>query len=149
MKVSLKADVRGHGKKDQLVNVSDGFARNYLFPKGLAVEATPANLNALKQKASSDAHKLAENREKAREAREELKKVRLKIAAKGGSNGKLFGSVTSKEISEALKEQCGMEIDRRMIALEEPLKQYGEYEVKVKLFEEVSANLKIELVKAE
>ena len=113
------------------------------------MEATPANLNALKQKASSDAHKLAENREKAREAREELKKVRLKIAAKGGSNGKLFGSVTSKEISEALKEQCGMEIDRRMIALEEPLKQYGEYEVKVKLFEEVSANLKIELVKAE
>ena len=84
MKVILKADVRGQGKKDQLVNVSDGFARNYLFPKGLAVEATPANLNALKQKASSDAHKLAENREKAREAREELKKVRLKIAAKGG-----------------------------------------------------------------
>ena len=141
MKVILKADVRGQGKKDQLVNVSDGFARNYLFPKGLAVEATPANLNALKQKAASDAHKLAENREKAREAREELKNVKLRIAAKGGAN-KLFGSVTSKEISEALKEQCGMEIDRRMIALEEPLKQYGEYEVKVKLFEEVSANLK-------
>ncbi len=149
MKVILKADVRGQGKKDQLVNVSDGFARNFLFPKGLAVEATPANLNLLKQKASSDAHKLAENREKARETREELKKVTLKIAAKGGANGKLFGSVTSKEISDALKEQCGLEIDRRMIALEEPLKQYGEYEVKVKLFEEVSANLKVELVKAE
>ena len=149
MKVILKADVRGQGKKDQLVNVSDGFARNYLYPPRRAVEAPPANRTAQQQQAPSDAHHLAQNPENAREAREELKKVRLKIAAKGGSNGKLFGSVTSKEISEALKEQCGMEIDRRMIALEEPLKQYGEYEVKVKLFEEVSANLKIELVKAE
>ncbi|MBR5742410.1 MAG: 50S ribosomal protein L9 [Clostridia bacterium] len=149
MKVILKADVKGQGKKDQVVNVSDGFARNYLFPKGLAVEANAANLNMVKQKASSDAHKLLENREKTREMREELKKASLKIAAKGGSNGKLFGSVTSKEISEALKEQYGMEIDRRMIALEEPLKQFGEYEVKVKLFEEVNAVMKVELIKAE
>ena len=102
MQVILKADVRGQGKKGQLVNVSDGFARNFLFPKGLAVEANAANLNEIKQKASSDAHKLQQNRERAREVKEQLKEATVKVVAKGGSNGKLFGSVTTKEIAEAL-----------------------------------------------
>ncbi|MBQ2749425.1 MAG: 50S ribosomal protein L9 [Clostridia bacterium] len=148
MQVILKADVRGQGKKGQLVNVSDGFARNFLFPKGLAVEANAANLNEIKQKASSDAHKLQQNRERAREVKEQLKEATVKVVAKGGSNGKLFGSVTTKEIAEALKSQFKVDVDRRMIVLEEPLKQFGTYEVKVKLFEDVSATMKVELIQA-
>jgi len=149
MKVILKADVKGQGKKGQLVNVSDGFARNFLFPKGLAMEANTANVNELKQNEAAAAHKLKVQREDAQKLREQLKTVSVKVLAKGGTGGRLFGSITSREISDALKEQFGVDVDRRSIVLDEPLKSFGVYDVKVKLFEDVSAMMKVELIQAE
>ncbi|MCQ2445658.1 MAG: 50S ribosomal protein L9 [Clostridia bacterium] len=146
MQVILKADVRGQGKKGQLVNVSDGYARNYLLPRGLAMEANASNMNELKQREAADAHKLAETREKARQVKEQLKTVSVKVFAKGGSNGKLFGSITTKEIADSLKKQFDIDVDKRMIVLDEPLKQFGVYELKVKIFEDISSTMKVELV---
>jgi len=149
MKVILLQDVQGTGKKGEVKEVKDGFARNCLIKQKLAVEATNANMNILEGQQAHAQHKIDTDIANAKKIAEVIEGKTFTTAMKAGANGKLFGSVTSKEISDALKEQCGLEIDRRMIALEEPLKQYGEYEVKVKLFEEVSANLKVELVKAE
>jgi len=149
MKVILKADVKGQGKKGQMVNVSDGFARNFLFPKGLAMEANAANVNELKQNEAAAAHKLKVQREDAQKLREQLKTVSVKVLAKGGTGGRLFGSVTSREIAEALKEQFHVDIDRRSIVLDDPLKSFGTYDIKVKLFEDISAMMKVELIQAD
>ena len=130
MKVILNADVKGQGKKGELKEVSDGYARNYLLPRKLATEATADNLNA---------------REKA-EAEENAKKlgaIQVKIAAKAGSNGKLFGSVTSKEISDALHEQFALTIEKQKIVQAEPIKSFGAYEVKCKLGYEVTGTIHV------
>ena len=113
MKVILKQDVKGKGKKGQLIEAAEGYARNFLLPKGLAVEATA----------------------------EKLKSCQVKIAAKGGEGGKLFGAVTGKEIAGALKEQFGMEIDGKKLVLDQPIKSFGSYEVKAKLGFEVSGTV--------
>ena len=143
MKVILKADVKGTGKKNDLVNVSDGFARNFLFPKGLAVVADASAMSELKQKSDSAAHKKAVELENATALKKALEGKGVKIEAKAGTKGRLFGSVTSKEIAEALKTAYSIEIDKRKIELDEDIKAFGTYNVKVKVMAGMSADIKV------
>ena len=145
MKVVLLQDVKSLGKKDAVVEVSDGYARNFLFSKKLAVEATKANLNVLKQQQAAAARLAAEQLEAAKVQAENLAKVKVVIEVKVGGNGKLFGAVSSKEIAEALKEQQGLDVDKKKIILDEPIKTVGEKEVDVRLHKEVTAKLKVEV----
>ena len=132
MKVILKADVKGSGKKGDIIEVSDGYARNFLLPRKLAVEANADNLNALRLKEKAKAAQIAAETAKAMENAKQLESIVVKISAKAGSNGKLFGSITSKEISEALSKQFGIEIEKQKIVQAEPIKSFGSYEVKCK-----------------
>ena len=141
MKVILNADVKGQGKKGELKEVSDGYARNYLLPRKLATEATADNLNAFRLKEKAKAAQIA--REKAEENARKLGAIQVKIAAKAGSNGKLFGSVTSKEISDALHEQFALTIEKQKIVQAEPIKSFGAYEVKCKLGYEVTGTIHV------
>ena len=137
MKVILNQDVKGQGKKGQLVEVSDGYARNFLLPRKLAVEANADNVNKMK---------LEEKAKKAREAEaiaEQLKGCTVKIYAKSGSGGRLFGAVTSKEIAECLKAQYGLDVVKSKIVQEEPIKSFGTYDLKCKLGYEVAGNLHV------
>ena len=145
MKVVLLQDVKALGKKGDVVEVSEGYARNFLLTKKYAVEATPANLNTLKlQKANADkiaAEQLAE----AKDIAAKLEKVSVSVAIKAGENGKTFGSVSSKEIAQELEKQ-GLEVDKKKIVLPDPIKEFGKYEVKVKLHKDVQANVKVNVV---
>jgi large subunit ribosomal protein L9 len=143
MKVILKQDVKGLGKKDDLVNVSDGYARNFLFPRGLAVEANQGNLNIMKTRKEAEKSKKDREMAHARELAEKLRNVEVVIRAKTGESGKLFGSITSKDISDKLKEDFRLDIDRKKIAMPEAIKATGSYEVDVKLYPEVSGKLKV------
>ena len=145
MKVIFNVDVKGQGKKGEMKNVSDGYARNYLLPRKLAMEATPDNLNAYKLKEKARAAQIAKEKAAAQEAAERLTAVQVKVAAKGGS-GKLFGAVTSKEISDALREQHGIEIDSKKIVQTEPIKSFGAFEVKAKLGYEISGVIHVLVV---
>ena len=138
MKVIFNVDVRGQAKKGELKEVSDGYARNYLLPRKLAVEATADNMNALRLKDKAKAAAIAAEKAKALENAKQLESVVVKIAAKAGSAGKLFGAVTSQEISDALKEQYGIEIEKQKIVQAEPIKSYGSYEVKCKFGYEIN-----------
>ena len=142
MIVILMKDVKGSGKAGDVVKVSDGYARNMLLPKGLAKEATEGNIRLEKQKAIA-AEKLEEQKAAAKEMAAKLEKITLKIESKGGDSGKLFGSITSKDIAEALEKQEGMKIDKKKIEMKTPIKQAGETEVTLKLFTEISAQLKV------
>ena len=137
MKVIFQQDVKGQGKKGELKTVSDGYARNYLLPRGLAMEATADNLNAYQLKEKAKAAQIAKEKAAAQEAAERLSAVQVKVTAKGGG-GKLFGAVTSKEISDALKAQHGIEVDSKKIVQAEPIKSFGAYDVKAKLGYEIS-----------
>lgn len=148
MKVILQQDVKGQGKKGELKEVSDGYARNFLFPKKLAVEATADNINTMKLQEKAKQAQIAKEKAEARENAEKLKECTVKISAKAGSNGKLFGAVTSKEISDALAAQYNIEIEKNKIVQAEPIKTYGSFEVKVKLGHEISAVLKVMVVEA-
>ena len=141
MKVILQQDVKGQGKKGQLINVSDGYARNFLFPKKLAVAANADNINAAKQKQKAELARIAREKAEAQEIAEKLKSCMVLVSAKAGAAGRLFGSVTAEEIATALKEQFGMEIDRRKIVMDETIKQFGTYELKVKLYNDVSGTI--------
>ena len=141
MKVILNADVKGQGKKGDMVEVSEGYARNYLLPRNLAIKATADNLNTLKQKEQAKKAQIEREKLKARENAERLAASVVKVRAKGGENGKLFGSVTSKEISEALKEQYDIDLEKNRIVLEENIKSFGSYDVKCKLGHEVSGTI--------
>lgn len=145
MKVILQQDVSGQGKKGALVSVSDGYARNYLFPRKLAVEATPGALNTYKLHEKAKADHLTREKDLARAAAEKLKTCNVKISAKAGTGGRLFGAVTSAEIADALREQFGVELDRRSLVIAEPIKHYGVYQLKAKLGYEVSATLTVEV----
>lgn len=140
MKVVLKQDVKGLGKKGELVNTSDGYARNFLFPKGLAVEANAQSLTELKNREQSAKYKIETEIAAAKQAAAELEGKTIVIAAKAGANGKLFGSVTSKEIAEKVKSQFGIETDKRKIAVED-IKQFGTYQFEIKLYQGISAKL--------
>ena len=132
--------------KGELKEVSSGYARNYLLPRNLATEATPDNLNAFKLKEKAKAAQIAKEKAQAAEYAAKLGGVQVTIRAKAGANGKLFGAVTSQEISDALKEQFGMEIEKNKIVQAEPIKSYGSFTVKAKLGYEVSGNINVLVV---
>lgn len=143
MIVILTQDVKGKGKAGDVVKVSDGYARNMLLPKGLAKEATQGNVRSLeKQKALQD-EKRAEQKAAAQKLAQDLEKVTVNIQSKGGENGKLFGSITSKDIADALQDQVNIKVDKKKIDLPAPIKQTGVTEVAVKLFEGVTAKIKV------
>lgn len=146
MKVILLDNVKGVGKKDEVINANDGYARNFLLPKKLAVEANNSNLAKLKAKQDSVSFKKGEDKKAAEELKEKLSKIVLKIEVKAGENGKIFGGVTSKEISEQLKKQYNFDIDKKKIDLKETIKTVGMFTVELKLFEGVIASLKINII---
>ena len=143
MKVILLQDIKGKGKKGQMVEVSDGYARNYLLPRKVAVEATADNINTMRMNDKAKLEKEQKARAEAAEIAAKLKDLELTVRAKGGGAGRLFGSVTSQEIAEALKQETGIELDRRRILIDEPIKTVGLYTVKCKLGYEINANLRI------
>ena len=146
MKVIFNADVKGQGKKGEMKEVSTGYARNYLLPRGLATEATADNLNAFKLKEKAKAAQIAKEKAQAQEYAEKLSGIQVTIRAKAGANGKLFGAVTSQEISDALKAQFGLDIEKNKIVQAEPIKSYGSYSVKAKLGYEISGNISVLVV---
>ncbi len=146
MKVILLDNVKGVGKKDEIINANDGYARNFLLPRKLAVEANNSNLAKLKAKQDSVSFKKSEDKKAAEELKEKLSKIRLKIEVKAGENGKIFGGVTSKEISEQLKKQYNFDVDKKKIELKETIKTVGIHAVELKLFEGVIASLMIDII---
>ena len=143
MIVILMKDVKGAGKAGDVVKVSDGYARNMLLPKGLAKEATEGNIRSLEKQKAIAAEKHEEQKAAAKALAEKLEKITLEIKTKGGETGKLFGSITSKDIAEALEKQENVKIDKKKIELTSPIKQTGNTQVNVKLFPEVSAVLMV------
>ena len=143
MKVILQQDVKGQGKKGELINVSDGYARNFLIPRKLAVSATPDNMETMKKEEKIRQRKLEADKAAAKELAKKLEGFVLRIPARAGSAGKLFGAVTSKEISEALSEQFGVEIEKNKIIQDEHIKTFGHYEVKCKLGFEITGTINL------
>ena len=141
MKVILQQDVKGQGKKGQMIEASDGYARNFLLPKKLAVPATAENVNTMKQQEKAKRAQEAAEKAEAEATAQRLKEITVQIKAKAGNGGKLFGAVTNKEISEGLKAQYGVDIPKQKIVLDEPIKAYGSYQVKAKLGFEVSGTV--------
>ena len=133
MKVILCADVKGQGKKDQIVDVSDGYARNFLFPKKLAIPADAKGINEAKNKEASNLHKIEVAKTEAKEIADKLSKITVKILAGGGAE-RLYGTVTSKDISEALAKDYGISIDKKKMVMNESIKTFGTYKVEVKLY---------------
>ena len=143
MKVVLLKDVPGKGKKDEIVSVSDGYARNFLFPRKLAAEADAKVLNDIKNKEAAKARRIELEKQAARETAEKLQSVLVKITIQSGADGKLYGSVGTKDIAEALQAQHGIEIDKRKIVLDSAIKAYGTYTVDVKLYPEIAGKLNV------
>ncbi|MBR3134703.1 MAG: 50S ribosomal protein L9 [Clostridia bacterium] len=146
MKVILLDNIKGVGKKDDIITANDGYARNFLIPQKKAVEATPGNLAKLKSKQDSKAHKKDLEKAEAEKIKEQLGNIVLEIEVKAGDNGKIFGGVTSKEISDKLKEKHKIEIDKKKIELKETIKNLGTFNVNVKLFEGVNGTLKVKVI---
>ena len=146
MKIILLDNIKGVGKKDEIINASDGYARNYLFPKKLAVEATKENLGKLESKNEANKFKKQNEKNDAIEVANKLKELVLTIKVKAGENGKIFGGVTSKEISENLKEQYKIEIDKKKIEVKETIKNIGRFTINIKLYEGVNAKLTVNII---
>ena len=146
MKVILLDNIKGVGKKDEIINASDGYARNYLLPKKLAVEANAENMSKLNNKKESANYKKDQEKQNAEELAKKLKGIMLKIKVKAGENGKIFGGVTSKEISENLKNQYNFIVDKKKIELKEAIKTLRSFNVSIKLFEGITADLKVEVI---
>ncbi len=143
MKVILTQDVKGQGKKGQVINVSDGYARNFLFPKGLATEASASTMNELKNKESAKQYKIATEKAAAEELAKKLSEITVEIQVASGADGRLYGSVTSKEIAEKLQETYKITVDKRKIVLDRPIKEYGTTQLDVKLYTDVVGKLKV------
>lgn len=148
MKVILLQDVKGKGKKGQMIEVSDGYARNFMLPKKLATEATADAVNTMRMNDKAAAEKAARERAEAMEISNKLRAMTLTVAAKGGGAGKLFGSVTNQEIADALKEKSGIVLDKRKIVLSDPIKNVGTYTVQCKLGYEITAPLTVKIEEA-
>ncbi|KGP76388.1 50S ribosomal protein L9 [Desulfosporosinus sp. Tol-M] len=146
MKVILQADVKGTGKKGQVFEVADGYARNFLFPKKLAIEATAGNIQDIKHKKALEDLRKGKEKEAAVELAGKLNALMIEVKTKTGEGGRLFGSVTSKEIADVLKNQHGVNVDKRKLELREPIKALGNYEVHVKIHPDVSAKLQVHVV---
>ncbi len=143
MKVLLLADVKAQGKKGEIINVSDGYAKNFLFPKNLAKEATAQVINEVKAKNDSAAYKKETERKQAIELAEKINGAVIKFQTTGGADGRLYGAVTTKDIADEISKQIGITVDKKKIVLNDNIKRTGEYAVKIKLYPEVSAELKI------
>ncbi len=143
MKVILTQDVKSQGKKGQLINVSDGYARNFLLPKGLAIEADASAMNDLKNKESSRLHKIELEKQAANDIAKKLETITVKLQAKAGADGRLYGSVTSLDIANALEEQHKIQVDKRKIQLSDPLKTFGVHTVTVKLYTEITGKINV------
>lgn len=143
MKVILLQDVKGQGKKDDLINVSDGYARNFLFPKKLAVEADAKSLNEIKIREQSKIHKIEVEKQEAREQAKKLESIVVKIKISSGADGKFYGAVTSKDIADAAKKDHNVDIDKRKIQLDSSIKAYGTYQLDVKLYPEIVGKLNV------
>ena len=148
MDIVLLEDVKALGKKGQVVKVNDGYARNFILPKKLGVEATPKNLNELKLQKANEARLAAEQLAAARELAEKLGKSSITVSIKAGEGGRAFGSVSSKEIAKAIGDQLGIDIDKKKIMLSDPIKSIGSFEVPVKLHKDVTARLAVKVVEA-
>ena len=145
MKVILMQDVKGKGKKGQMIEVSDGYARNYMLPRKIAVEATADAVNTMRMNDKAAAEKAAKERAEALEISKKLRDMTLVVTAKGGGAGKLFGSVTNQEIADALKAKTGIALDKRKIAISDPIKSVGTYTVQCKLGYEITAPLTVKI----
>lgn len=146
MKVILKEDIKGVGKKDQIINANDGYARNFLFPKNLAVPADKGNLTNLQSKKTSEEHRKELERDKAKETAKKIEGILLKLPVKSGENGKVFGSITAKEIAENLEKQYKIIVDKKKINLQEPIKNLGTFNIEIKLYDGVIAKLKVNVI---
>lgn len=145
MKVILKQDVKGLGKKGKICEVSDGYARNYLIPRGLAIEATEGNVQDLAHKQKQEELRRQKEKEEAMKLAAKIETLEVVIKVKVGEKGRLFGSVTNKEIADVLEKEYQLKLDKRKIEIKEPFKSLGEYEATVKLHPEVTANMKIKV----
>ena len=148
MEIVLLEDVKALGKKGQVVKVNDGYARNFILPKKLGVEATAKNLNDLKLQKANEAKIAAEQLAAARELGEKLEKSSVTVAIKAGEGGRAFGSVSSKEIGKAIQDQLGLDVDKKKIVLNDPIKAIGSFEVPIKLHKDVTAKLAVKVVEA-
>lgn len=146
MKVILKEDIKGVGKKDQIINANDGYARNYLFPKNLAVPADKGNMTNLQSKKTSEQHRKNLEKDEAVQTAKKIEEIVLKLQVKSGENGKIFGSITSKEIGENLEKQYKIKVDKKKILMQEPIKVLGMFNVEIKLYEGVIAKLKVNVI---
>ena len=145
MKVILLQDVKGKGKKGQLLEVSDGYARNYMLPRKIAMEATADAINTVRMNDKAAAEKAARERAEAVEVSKKLKELTLVVKAKGGGAGRLFGSVTNQEIADALKGSTGINLDKRKIVISDPIKSVGTYTVQCKLGYEITASMNVKI----
>ena len=143
MKVILLADVKGQGKKNDVIEVSDGYGKNFLIPRKLAKVADAQSLNDVKVKEAARIYRIETEKKEARELSEKLKSILVKIPASSGGDGRLYGSVTSKDIVERLKADTGIEIDKRKLVMNDQIKAYGKYEVEVKLYTEVTGKINV------
>ena len=148
MKVILNKDVKGTGKAGDVVTVSDGYARNMLIPRGLATVATQSNIRQLEKQKAIAAEKKAEEKAAAQELAEKLNKASIKMKIKAGEGGRIFGSITSKDIADAINMQLGMDIDRKKVKLDAPIKQVGQTDVDMRLYQDVNAKIKV-IIEAE
>ena len=146
MKVILNQDIKGVGKKDQVINASDGYARNFLFPKNLAVPADKENMAKLQTRKDSANHKKEVELEQAEKMKEEISKIELTIKVKTGENGKIFGSITAKEIADNLDKQYKIKVDKKKVNIKDPIKELGSFSIAIKLYEAVVATLKVNII---
>lgn len=146
MKVILKADIKGVGKKDEIINAADGYARNFLLPKNLAVEANAENLAKLKAKNDSKAYQKDQDKQAAMKVADKLSKIMVKVRVKAGENGKIFGGVSAKEIADVLEKDYSIKVDKKKIDLDETIKTLGVRTVEIKLFEGVIGKVKIDVL---
>ena len=145
MKVILLQDVKGKGKKGQMLEVSDGYARNFMLPKKLAIEATPDAINTMRMNDKATAERIAREKAEALDISKKLRELTVTVTAKGGGNGRLFGSVTNAEVAEALSKQAGIKLDKRKIVISDPIKSVGTYTVTCKLGYEINAPLTVKI----
>ncbi|MBE6662459.1 MAG: 50S ribosomal protein L9 [Ruminococcaceae bacterium] len=141
MKVILTQDVKSQGKKDQIIEVSDGYARNFLFPKKLAIPADAKALNEAKNKEASRLHKIEVEKQQAKELAEKLDSTLVKIVAKSSADGRLYGAITSKDVADTLEKDHKLSVDKRKISLPEPIKTYGRFELEVKLYGDITGKI--------
>ena len=146
MKVILTQDIKGVGKKDEIINANDGYARNFLLPRKMAVEANSQNMSLLQGRKDSASFKKEQEKENALMLQEKISKIMLKIKVKAGGNGKIFGSITSKEIATELKNQYNIDVDKKKILLKESIKEIGLFNIEIKLYEGIIGKLKIDII---